>query len=333
MVGPGRVFVVLLLVVSTGCVGLSGQSLSERVSQYTGDPDNPYRDDELVVAVDTDESERTFTPHVRDALDFWERNDERYLNYSVNFTLASNATDPDVRVTFRPELDRCGRVKKAAGCAPQITHPAQTADTVDVQLLDNLSTNSTVRVLEHEFGHALGLGHNDAPRGLMRTHSVLTTLPATNATDRAFAWNDATLSVFVDTENAPGAPGAVREQVTQAIGYYDRGAEGSVPKNVSFEFVDDPRTADVVVRFADSARCGFGSGSCGSVSGVDPDGDGALERYTRVDILLTDLDTDAVGWHVARWLALGFGIEEESAYPQVLREKTSYEDRRSEWWR
>ena len=128
------------------------------------------------------------------------------------------------------------------------------------------------------------------------------------------------------------ASAADHEQIDHALDYYDRGADGTVPENVSFRHVERPERADIVVRFSDDSPCGFGSGSCGSVSGTDPDGDGALERYTHLEITLTDLDSDVVGWHVARWLALGFGIEDESEYPPVLREETSHEDRRSDWW-
>ena len=336
MAGTARVLFVLmaaLLVVSAGCVGLSGHSVPEELASLSGDPDNPYRSEELVVAVNTSDSERAFGPLVEEAVAYWEQNDERYLNYSVNFTLASNATGPALRIEFLSALERCGRIENAAGCAPRVTHPTQATSTVSIRVLDNLSAESTVRVLEHELGHALGLDHGDAPRGLMRTHAVLTTLPTPNATERAFAWNDSTLSVFVDYESASGERAAIREQVSHALSYYDRGAEGTVPKNVSFRLAKTPEQADVVVRFPEISPCGLGPGSCGSVFGADPDGDGALERYTRIEITLTGLDTNVVGWHVARWLAIGFGIETDSEYPPTLRETTSYEQRESNWWR
>ena len=334
MAGTVRALVVVLLVVSAGCVGLSGRSLPDELAGYAGDPDNPYHGDELVVAVGTENTSREFGPVLEEALEYWERNDERYLDYSVNFTVAPDASDPDLRVVFSPTLARCGEVTNAAGCAPQVTNPAQTAETVEIQVLANLSDESTARVVEHELGHALGLGHDDEPRNLMHAHAVLTTLPTPNATDRRFAWSDPTLAVFLDTDDlSPTERAAVREQVGHALDYYDRGAAGSVPTNVSFELTENPQQADVVIRFPETSPCGLGPGSCGSVLGADSDGDGALERYSHVEISLTDLDTDAVGWHVARWLALGFGIETESEYPPPLREETSYEERREEWWR
>jgi hypothetical protein len=68
------------------------------------------------------------------------------------------------------------------------------------------------------------------------------------------------------------------------------------------------------------------------VTGTDPDGDGALERYTRLEIVVVGLDTEAVGWHVGRWLGVGFGLDADASFPPPLRENATYEDRRSEWW-
>jgi hypothetical protein len=328
MAGSFRTFAVVVLVVSAGCAGLTDRPLPDGLAGYAGDPDNPYGDRNITVAVAATDSERSFAPLVRRAFDYWETYDERYLNYSVNVTLAANASDPDIRVSFVPRIARCGQVANAAGCAPEITDPAQTGETVAVRALDNLSANSTVRVLEHEFGHALGLGHGDSPTNVMATHATLTSLPKPNASERALAWNDSTLTVFLTEE----VSAAEREQIDHALEYYDRGADGSVPENVSFHVVSDFENADVVIRPAERSPCASERGSCGSVFGSDSDGDGALETYTRLEITYTGIDADAVGWHVARWLGLGFGIENESAYPPVLRESTGYDERRSDWW-
>ena len=90
-------------------------------------------------------------------------------------------------------------------------------------------------------------------------------------------------------------------------------------------------TADVVVRSVETSPCGEGAASCGATTGPDPDGDGAIETYSRLRISLVDLDTDAVAWHVGYWLAYGFGAEDDAEKPPPFRD-ASYEDRRSEWW-
>jgi hypothetical protein len=329
MAGTARVIVVIVLIISAGCVGLTERSLPDELAGYAGDPDNPYGGENITVAVTATDSKRSFTPLVAEAVDYWETHDERYLNYSVNVTVAASASDPDIRVSFVSHIPRCGKVANAAGCAPEITAPSQTGDTVEIRALDNLSANSTVRVLEHEFGHALGLGHGDRPRDLMATYTTLTGLPQPNASERALAWNDSTFTVFVTEEVSAGE----REQINHALDYYDRGANGTVPENVSFRMVSTFESADIVIRPAERSLCGSERESCGSVFGSDTDGDGALETYTRLEITYDDIDTDAVGWHVARWLGLAFGIENGSGYPPALREGTGYDERRSEWWR
>lgn len=325
---PARVLVVVCLVVSAGCVGFSGESLPQPIAGFTGDPDNPYSSENLTVAVEANATDRDVAPLVREALDYWEANDERSLNYTVNASVVPNASDPDIRISFVPTLSNCGDVSHAAGCSPKITNPTQTMDTVEIRALDNLSDDSTVHVVEHELGHAFGLGHDDEPQSVMAPRATLRALPQPNATDRALAWDDPTLSVYL-VNTTPAA----REGIRHALAYYDRGADGTVPENVSFEWTRNLSQADVVVRFAPESACGSQLRSCGSVFGTDSDGDGALERYERVDITLTDLDTDLVGWHVARWLGLGFGIENESDYPPALSVTTTHDQRTGEWWR
>jgi hypothetical protein len=138
--------------------------------------------------------------------------------------------------------------------------------------------------------------------------------------------------VYLDASRAHD-PDAAREHVQHALDYYADGANGTVPENVSFSLTENRSAADVVVEFTEDLPCRTGdSGSCGRVQGTDPDGDGALERYDRLRVTLSDIDTEAVGWHVGYWLGYGFGFDEDPEWPEPFR-NASYEDRRSEWWR
>jgi hypothetical protein len=308
-------------------------SESERGGAATddaGDADagaNPWGSEPIVVAVEGP-PDRDVVPLVRTAAAYWEANDTRYVGYAVDYEVRPDASEPDVVVRFRDEIEGCERNDHTAGCAPYITHSAQIQRPVTVEIKTGLSDASTIQVIEHELGHTLGLGHDDEPQDVMRTGVTLTTLPQPNATERAFPWADGEFTVYVDVDEAPN-PDAARGQVTRALNYYQRGAPG-MPDNLTFELVDDP-DAELVIRYAEASSCTGRSGSCGSSRGPDPDGDGASERYSTFVVTIVGIDTEAVGWHAGYWLASAFGAEADAEKPPPFR-NASYQDRRSEWW-
>ncbi|WP_336360681.1 matrixin family metalloprotease [Haladaptatus sp. ZSTT2] len=295
--------------------------------------DNPWQEQTLTVALSIPEGDsRDYEPLVEAALAYWEVNSERYAGYPLSFDFEPNAENPDIIIEFVPHVETCGDKREVAGCAPYITDARQVRRPETIQVLSGLSDKSTTHVLKHEFGHAMGLDHSDEPRSIMDGQASLTTLPQTNATERPLPWDHAELSVYVDYGVVPeGERAEARAQVQHALDYYAGGADNYVPENVSFATVDSASEADIVIRFTDRSPCGVDPGSCGAVRGQDPDGDGALETYTHLEITLTHIDRDATGWHVGWWLGYGFGFEEESEYPDPFRE-ASYSDRRGEWW-
>lgn len=331
----GRVAVVgfALLLVLSGCTAVTDSGLVG--DQWEGDPDNHWRSEVVNVSYGGGDPARDYEPVVRAAADYWTEHSDRYAGYPVTLQVTDDTESADIHVRFVDRVGECGTHDEGntAGCAPILTEPAQVDRPVDVRVRTGFSDDSTVAVLKHELGHTLGLTHADEPRGVMRSETQLTTPPDTNATDRALPWQTETLGVYTDYSDVPPEDREETErQVSAAIGYYESGAGGTVPESVTFHRVDAPEDADVVIEVTDESDCRASTGSCGTVGGTDPDGDGALEYYDRLEIEIVGLDTPAVGWHVGRWLGVGFGHEDDSEYPEPLREDASYDDRRSEWW-
>jgi len=291
---------------------------------------NPWGERIVVGLVDGTGNDRDYAPMVREAAAFWEDTAERYAGFPVDYEVDPGAAEPDIVLRFVREVPECDGKTDAAGCAPVITDSRQIDRPEDVYVKSGLSFNSTVLVAKHELGHTLGLGHDDGPADVMAARSVLYTEPRPDAVDRAFPWADGEFDAYVDVRNASDPAGA-DEQVSRAFGFYRDDPPG-MPTNLTFDRVDDRDAAEIVVEVVEESPCGAGGGSCIRTRGPDPDGDGAIETYTTVRIILVDLDTEAVGWHVGYWLAHAFGAEADADKPAPFRNAT-YRERRSAWWR
>ena len=290
---------------------------------------NPWGSDPIVVGVENEaEPDRSVAPLVREAMSYWEEHAERYLGYPVAFDVRPDAKEPDLVVKFVSDVPDCG-VGDAVGCAPLINDSRQIDRPETIWVRGGLSDSSSRLVVEHELGHALGLTHANAPADVMAAKAILYTQPLPDAVDRAFPWTDSDFTVYVDERNASD-PDEIRAQVRHVMTYYESDPEG-MPANLTFRFVDSPEAADVAVRFSDTSPCGSEAASCFETRGTDPDGDGAIERYTRVRVVLVELEPEATGWHVGYWLASGLGAEGDAERPPAFR-NASYEERRGEWW-
>ena len=348
---------VVVLLVCAGCVGPAldapgdgppestpaGPDASTRAPEATATPRpstptptavggraSPWGSEPIVVAVEGSAGTgREWAPLVREATAFWAANAERFAGYPVDYEVRPDAADPDLVIEFVETVPECDGAGDAAGCAPLVTDGRQIDRPETVSVRTGFSDDSTVTVIQHELGHTLGLTHDDPPVDVMASRMVLYTEPLPNATDREFAWDDADFTVHVDADGTSD-PAGTREQVRQALAYYEDDPPG-LPTNLTFTFVDDPDDAEIVIRPVDTSPCGAGAASCGATSGWDPDGDGAIETYSGLRISLVALDTDAVGWHVGYWLAFGFGAEPDAEKPPPFRD-ASYAERRSAWW-
>ncbi|MDG5775580.1 matrixin family metalloprotease [Haloarculaceae archaeon H-GB11] len=333
-----RGLVVLALVVLAGCAGVvpSGESVMDATATdeatATTAP-NPWATDEIVVAIYAPADERhRYRNLTRRALAFWEAESTQYVGYPVDFRLSDDVVDPDVRITFVETVRNCGREDHTAGCAPLVEDPRYASLPADVEVKTGYDDDSTVQVVEHELGHVLGLDHEDAPKNVMAGVSQLTTRPQPNATEQSLPWTDREFTVYVNTAQTGDRNATeVDRQLNGAFSYYEGGADGNVPDGVRFRRVENESAADIVVHFDPDSDCGD-AGSCGSFRGLDPDGDGAMEEYTRQRITLVGTDTDAIGWHVGYWLAAAFGMERPDERPPPLQPDATFGERRSSWW-
>lgn len=318
-----------LLAVLAGCAG----SIPSVTPGWNGDEDNHFRERTLTVHVQAGPDDaRDYDALVRKALDFWSMNADRYAEFPIDYQLTANRSSADVIVAFVPTVEDCGTEGHAAGCAPVLTSHRQVDRPVRVRVRTGLSADSTVRVLKHELGHTLGLSHRDEPQAVMAASATLTTQPLPNATDKSLPWASPELAVYVDYGSvADKHRDEAERQVAAALGYFERGANGTVPENVTFVSAVNRSAADVVILFRETPPC-TAEGSCGHLEGTDPDGDGAIETYSRLTITVgtEGLDPDKYGWHVGFWLARGFGLRGEEI-PAPLRSDDPHV-RSSEWW-
>ncbi|MBV0925491.1 matrixin [Halomicroarcula limicola] len=326
-----RAVVVTMLVLSIGLTGCSAVSDAVDTSTVT-EQRHPFAEETVTVAVSGTDRERALAAA---GLAYWEENASRYAGFNVSFRVLGPDETPDggtadVRIEFVETVTDCGDANYSAGCAPRLNASTRVDRPADVSIQRGLANGSTRLVVQHEAGHLLGLSHADSPQRVMRHERTLATLPQPNATERAVPWDDRALTVAVLNGSVPADERpAYREEVEYALAYVRDGANGTVPENVTVERVSDPETADIVVRPTDSAACRTDAGSCALIEGTDPDRDGAIETYTRVEILLVDVDTDATSWHVARQLLDALGASRDG-FPAPLVDAT-YEERRGEW--
>jgi len=153
---------------------------------------------------------------------------------------------------------------------------------------------------------------------------------APDVEDRALAWRETTIAVYVDDSNVTGEElDETRAQVDNALAYFENGGDGTFPEEVTFVRVDEPFAADVSVVFLTESACPEGTVTCTNRWGRDYDGDGAFEYHTAGTILVEPgTDVEARGWYVGWGLA---NLLAPGDVPDVF-EEASHRERRSEWW-
>lgn len=309
-----------------------------RTPTTTPAPDNPWEADTVTVAVDDSLNQsRDISPLVNETLAYWNEHANTYGDYAVEFQYTTDTLRADIVVELVTEIPECGpeQENKTVGCAPLLETGTTAAAQETVEVVAGYTDETTRQILKHEFGHVLGIEHDEEPMPTMRSWTDTTYLEKPNATERALPWENNTLSVYLSTENRTYTS-TVTEQVEHALSYYERGADGHVPENVSFVMTENESAADITVSFPTAVTCGdtrSTSGSCGWLWGYDTDTDDAFEYYYRAEIRVAhQTDAEAVGWHVGAWLADAFGLTSEEELPPPFVDP-DYDTVYGEWWK
>ncbi|MFB6110577.1 MAG: matrixin family metalloprotease, partial [Halodesulfurarchaeum sp.] len=270
---------------------------------------------------------------VRAAMRYWNGNVTEYTPYNVTLVLNGSEERADVVVRFVETIPtNTSNRSDLLGLAPLNEPGVVVTGTQTIYIAEGYNTTSTVQVLKHEFGHYLGLDHDDRPQPLMSpTYSASSTLRP-NAPMRLLAWQNHTLAVSMEVYGMENER-AVRSQIQHALGYYERGAEGWLGTNVTFRLVNESDVADIRIEVAKhTTRTDLleDHGSIAKVYGMDPDGDGALEYFTNATIVVGGVETEAVGWHVGYWLAYALRGQVGTDVPEAFDDPT--DSRRDDWW-
>lgn len=266
---------------------------------------NPWGRSPIVVAVVDDVGARDdYVDQVERAISYWETDGANFTRWEPAFVLRPDAEDPDVIVRFVDGVWGCGSTSgdEIVGCASVLDSDDEPNDPEVIEIDGNLSEYRLYSTTRHEFGHLLGLRHDDEPQAVMaQSSAVPVDLDASGV-----------IGVHVEIKDSITAKSGTREQVDYALDYYEGGAGGWLERNVTFVEVDDPGDADVRLVFFD----GDLDGSEGFVS----------EGIIRVDTW----DPTTRGWHVGYWLGFFFGAESKEDLPEPFNEPRT--DDRREWW-
>lgn len=294
----------------------------------------PFTDPVVVNVTNEANGSRSFAPLVRAAVDWWAARPATERNYTANFVVRPDAPRADVQVRLVREIEACGieSHEEILGCADVLNTRTLARDNVTVRIEAGYTDASTLATLKHEFGHLYGRRHGQAPLPVMNeTQASATLWPKPNATDRAFAWNRSTLTVFVAANGSVDADDAWAD-VEPAFRYYEDGADGWLAQPVRFERTADRSSADIVVRVTDEPVCGFAHGGvCDiEIDGENLDSDPAYERYTAETFVVTTTGRTSRAWMTAFAVGFVLGASAPEELPPPLQDNSEADE---EWWR
>jgi len=299
-------------------------------------PDNPWETDPITVAINDSVAYEPIQPQVQKALEFWEINAMQTPYRDVKFMLIENKKEADLVIRVDRFIELCGSklADDYVGCSPKPGNDDAFDEQPVVRIERGYTADSRVTILKHQLGYVLGLTQ-DSDIDVMDPELNLTNLPQTDAVDKPNPWEKPTVRIYVDYS---GAPVPIREdhreQVENALGYYQDGAEGFTPENVTIEQVESADRADITVKFDDRSNIGDRDEiSNATVTGSDTDSDGRVERFTEATIYLgynVEGEYGITSYNLGYWIAYSFAAQPGEYPPPWEQDGITYRD---EWWK
>lgn len=283
---------------------------------------NPWGKQNVTVSiVDRAGTGRDYRPLVESALAFWERNASNTTEFEVNFQLVDDKYTADVVVVFVENIDECDEedTENTIGCADVYDSVGEANSQTGVEIKTGYNNKSTLTILKHEFGHTLGLTHDDTdPTWFMAGKISVGTFPKPDVDERDWKWDTNTVRVYADVEEAADhRHDKLREEVSQTVSSYNNYDHEKIPDNATIKMVDSRETADIVVKVVDETPSGKYSDA--ELWGYDDDEDGQIEYYSNVTIYIRDEHHDDVGEYAGYWMGWSLYADADRELPHEYR--------------
>lgn len=272
---------------------------------------------------------------LENSIAYWNDNIDEYSSFEGRFVFRPNASDPDILVIYERQVV-CSGNETAIGCAPiyrgddTVTNQPST-----IKIESGYIKSNTTQTIKHEFGHVLGIEHNTEPMPLMAPSADVTHQSIQDAHDRSNPWYTRNLSIYIEYNKGwyDNEKERYKKELQHAVDYYDEGAKGHVPTNISFAWTRNRSEAEILFRFPNDPPCGEPGEdvSCFSQFGHDLDTDPAHEYHVNATISITDIPEDRVAWHAGYWLGFAMGSANVSDLPPPFDEPQ--DDPHEEWWK